>query len=94
MTLLDAARRAVEDGEREPDAIRASALEAIRAAGIEPEYFELVDPETFVPVAAVGGDVLVAVAARLGATRLIDNALIHVADGDAATLVAQRADPR
>jgi pantoate--beta-alanine ligase len=91
---LDAARRAVDAGEREPDAIRASALEAIRAAGIEPEYFELVDPETFVPVAAVGGDVLVAVAARLGAARLIDNALIHVADGDAATLVAQRADPR
>jgi pantoate--beta-alanine ligase len=36
-----------------------------------------VHPETFQPVAAVNGRVLVAVAARVGATRLIDNTEIH-----------------
>jgi pantoate--beta-alanine ligase len=35
-----------------------------------------VDPDTLAPVAAVEGDVLVAVAARVGPTRLIDNTLI------------------
>jgi pantothenate synthetase len=44
---------------------------------VEPEYLELVDPETLVPVSALDGPVLVAVAARLGSTRLIDNTLIH-----------------
>jgi pantoate--beta-alanine ligase len=50
--------------------------------GVEPEYLELVSPETLAPVAVLDGDVLVAVAARLGGTRLIDNTLIH-ANGSA-----------
>jgi pantoate--beta-alanine ligase len=50
------------------------------AAGVEPEYLAVVDPETFEPVERVEGDVLVAVAARVGPVRLIDNDLIH-ADG-------------
>ncbi len=89
---LDAAQRAVDGGEREPGAIRAVALKAIRAAGVEPEYLELVDPDTFAPVAAVAGDVLVAVAARVGPARLIDNALIHA--GEVATLVTEGANLR
>jgi pantoate--beta-alanine ligase len=44
--------------------------------GVEPEYLALVDPETFSPVSSIDGDVLVAVAARVGPTRLIDNTLI------------------
>ena len=43
--------------------------------GVEPEYLALVDPDTFQPVDTVNGRVLVAVAARVGDTRLIDNAL-------------------
>ena len=48
---------------------------AARAAmdGVEPEYLALVDPDSFQPVETVDGRVLVAVAARIGATRLIDN---------------------
>jgi pantoate--beta-alanine ligase len=47
------------------------------AAGIEPEYLEARDPEDLSPVAELGGrPVLVAVAARVGAARLIDNVTI------------------
>ena len=46
----------------------------MRDAGVEPEYVAVVDPDTFHPVDAVNGRVLVAVAARVGDTRLIDNA--------------------
>jgi hypothetical protein len=40
------------------------------------EYFELVDPDTLEPVTTVERPVLVAVAARVGKTRLIDNAVL------------------
>jgi pantoate--beta-alanine ligase len=61
----------------------AAALEAGRAelaaAAIEPEYLEARDAETLAPVAALGErPVLVAVAAQVGAARLIDNVLIHL----------------
>jgi pantoate--beta-alanine ligase len=40
------------------------------------DYFEVVNPETLDPVADVSGGVLVAVAAYVGTTRLIDNILL------------------
>jgi pantoate--beta-alanine ligase len=57
-------------------------LEAARrelaGAGIEPEYLEARDAETLAPVHALEDrPVLVLVAARVGAARLIDNVLIH-----------------
>jgi pantoate--beta-alanine ligase len=74
---LDAARAAVADGEREADRIRAAALPAL--ASVDCDYLALVDPDTFDPTTTVNGRVLVAVAARVGPTRLIDNTLIEVA---------------
>jgi pantoate--beta-alanine ligase len=74
---LQAAERAARDGERDPQAVRAAALRALTDFGVEPEYLELVSPETLAPVEALDGDVLVAVAARVGTTRLIDNTLIR-----------------
>jgi len=76
-SALRAAERAAAGGERDPRAIRAAALRAMEPFSVEPEYLELVSPDTLVPVETVDGDVLVAVAARVGATRLIDNTLIH-----------------
>jgi pantoate--beta-alanine ligase len=63
----------------------AAALEAGRgvlaAAGVEPEYLEARDAETLEPVAELGKrPVLVAVAARVGTARLIDNVLIRRTD--------------
>jgi pantoate--beta-alanine ligase len=48
----------------------------MRPFGVEPEYLALVEPSSFAPVSAIDGDVLVAVAARVGPARLIDNTLI------------------
>jgi pantoate--beta-alanine ligase len=73
---LRAAEATVAAGERDAAAVRAAALGAMEPFAIAPEYLALVDPETLEPVAAVAGDVLVAVAARVGTTRLIDNTLI------------------
>jgi pantoate--beta-alanine ligase len=60
----------------------AAGLEAARgelaAAGIEPEYLEARDAEELQPVAELNGrPVLVALAARVGDARLIDNVLIE-----------------
>jgi pantothenate synthetase len=38
-----------------------------------------VDPDSFEPITTVDDRVLVAVAARIGATRLIDNTIVHTA---------------
>ena len=74
---LHAAETAVAAGERDAAAIERAARGAM--GGVEPEYLALVDPDSFEPVPDVNGRVLVAVAARIGATRLIDNALVHTA---------------
>jgi pantoate--beta-alanine ligase len=74
---LQAAERAVHEGERDATAVERAARGAMQ--GVEPEYLALVDPESFSPVQQVNGRVLVAVAARIGATRLIDNTIIHTA---------------
>jgi pantoate--beta-alanine ligase len=73
---LRLAADAVADGERDPTAIRTRALEELVEAGVQPEYFELVSPETFDPVQKVTGSVLAVVAARAGQTRLIDNQML------------------
>ena len=49
------------------------------AAGIDPEYLELVRPDTMVAVPRIAGDVLAVVAARFGPVRLIDNLRIDTA---------------
>jgi pantoate--beta-alanine ligase len=73
---LDAAEAAVADGERDAAAIGARARAAMAALGVEPEYLALVHPDTLDPIERVNGRALVAVAARVGPTRLIDNTLI------------------
>ena len=50
----------------------------LRAAGVEPEYLEARDAESLEPVAELGErPVLIALAARVGPARLIDNVLIR-----------------
>ena len=79
-TALSRALRAVERGAREAslgDGLEAGRRE-LAAAGIEPEYLEARDADELTPVEELNGrPVLVAVAARVGAARLIDNVLIH-----------------
>jgi pantoate--beta-alanine ligase len=74
---LRAAETAAAGGERDAGAIERAARGALN--GVEPEYLALVDPDSFEPITTVDGRVLVAVAARIGATRLIDNTIVHTA---------------
>ena len=81
---LRAAGDALGEGERDAARLRESALAAMAPYGVEPEYLALVDPDSFSPVDTVNGRVLVAVAARVGDVRLIDNALFQTHGGDPA----------
>ena len=73
---LTSVRQAAAAGERDPAAARASALTELARSGVEPEYLELVAPDTLQPVSSLAGEVLAVVAAEVGTTRLIDNQLI------------------
>ncbi|HUB74280.1 MAG TPA: pantoate--beta-alanine ligase [Solirubrobacteraceae bacterium] len=87
---LAAARELVAAGERSAAALTEAAAAAMAPYGVRPEYVALVDPETFAPVAELAGasssqgEALLALAARIGEVRLIDNA----------TLSATAAPPR
>jgi pantoate--beta-alanine ligase len=74
---LDAAEAIVAAGEPDPAPAEAAGRAAMRAAGVEPEYFAIVDPDTLEGVERIDGRVLVVVAARVGPARLIDNVLIE-----------------
>jgi pantoate--beta-alanine ligase len=74
---LEAAEAILVAGEPDPAPAEAAGRAAMRAAGVEPEYFAVVDPDTLVRVQRIDGRVLVVVAARVGPARLIDNVLIE-----------------
>ncbi len=74
---LHAAARAAAAGERRGEALLATAHGALRERGVEPEYVELVDPDTLEPCSELDREALLLIAARLGDTRLIDNALLE-----------------
>jgi pantoate--beta-alanine ligase len=79
-TALSRALHAVEarvaDGERDARRALAAADAVLGEAGIEPEYLAAVSPESLEPVATIDGETLVAIAARVGGVRLIDNLLL------------------
>jgi pantoate--beta-alanine ligase len=78
---LDGARLAIERGERDALRLTAAMREII---GREPlaqmDYVELVDADTLEPVTRLRRTCLALLAARFGATRLIDNLLIEERD--------------
>ena len=82
---LHAVQEAVAAGERDPDAARRRGWEELQTAEVEPDYLELVSADSLAPVQRIDGDVLAVVAGRVGATRLIDNTLIHVLPAAAAS---------
>jgi pantoate--beta-alanine ligase len=66
-------------GERDPRRLTAAVREVVATEpAVELEYVEARDAATIAPVDRVDGDVLLALAARLGGTRLIDNIGISV----------------
>jgi pantoate--beta-alanine ligase len=75
---LQKARQQFHEGERSAAKLIFAAKEVFAS---EPQvvldYFEIVDPETLDPVDRISQKALVAVAARVGATRLIDNVVLE-----------------
>ena len=69
----------ITDGERDSSAPATAAQRELAAHEIEPDYLDIVDPETLARVAEIDGPVLVAVAAKVGRARLIDNVLVSPA---------------
>ena len=73
---LRAAEAALQAGERDAGALRETALRAMHDHGVEPDYLELVSTDDLSPLARVDGQALLAVAAHVGPTRLIDNTIL------------------
>ncbi len=75
---LQAAARALQDGRRDFSAIEEQALQELRAAGLEPQFFEIRQTDLRPPDDATQQFVILT-AARLGSTRLIDNLSVNCA---------------
>ena len=73
---LFAVADAVGRGERDAGRALHQGTSILSAAGIDPEYFSAVSMETLAPVTHIEGETLVALAARVGAVRLIDNVIV------------------
>jgi pantoate--beta-alanine ligase len=76
---LAAAEASVAAGERDGRAVARQAQAVMERSGVDPEYVELVRPDTLAPVETIEGETLVAVAARVGRARLIDNTTVRPA---------------
>lgn len=70
---LAAGRAAVAAGERDAGAAAAVVARELAGASITAEYIAVVDPDTFAPLERIEQRALIALAARVGPVRLIDN---------------------
>lgn len=75
--LLEA-RKALEAGERIPETVKRIMMARLLRSELVIDYAEVVDAATLRPIGTIDGLVLIAVAARLGETRLIDNIVLRV----------------
>jgi pantoate--beta-alanine ligase len=73
---LEAANREVAAGRRDAQSVLLAASGELEARGIVPEYLELRSADDLSPADRVNGRTLLAVAARVGRARLIDNAIL------------------
>lgn len=87
---LRTAETLASGGEHSAEALVRAAYDTLAQAGVEPEYVALVDPESFQSVALLDRPALLAIAARVGRTRLIDNLTLYPAVSSS----PQSPDPR
>ncbi|MDQ1123437.1 pantoate--beta-alanine ligase [Microbacterium trichothecenolyticum] len=73
---LRAAQDAFAGGIRDPRGLTIRVRDELAAAGLDPEYVEIVDADTLEPIADLAGPALLAVAVRVGEVRLIDNVVL------------------
>jgi pantoate--beta-alanine ligase len=83
---LVAATERIREGERDPATVAAGAIRHMIDGGVDDvEYVELRGAEDLCALDTIEGKVILAVAARVGGTRLIDNVVLEVAgDGSVA----------
>ncbi len=74
---LRAADELVAGGTRDTKSIEAAMRKILIAAAVEVDYAAVVDPDTLLPVDRVDRGAVALVAARVGATRLIDNTILR-----------------
>lgn len=79
---LWAVRDRIARGERDAEPLVALMRGILEGAGVAVEYAAIVDGATLRPRREVAGTVLVACAATVGATRLIDNVALSVSGGE------------
>jgi pantoate--beta-alanine ligase len=70
---LRMAAELVEHGERDPALVRSKMMEHLRRARVEVQYIAFLADGTVTPVSQIDGPTVVAIAAKVGQTRLIDN---------------------
>jgi pantoate ligase / CMP/dCMP kinase len=74
---LQVARSLVAAGERDGAVLQVAIAQVLRQAQLEPDYIELVDPVSLVPLDRLESRGLLALAARVGTARLIDNMVVQ-----------------
>jgi pantoate--beta-alanine ligase len=80
---LERVKQLVHAGDRDAARLVAAGREEFaQEKAVRLDYFEVVDPDTLDPVADISSGGLVAVAAYVGGTRLIDNVLVGPAKSD------------
>ncbi|MFE6996124.1 pantoate--beta-alanine ligase [Microbacterium sp. NPDC057659] len=77
---LDAASALADAGERDAAVLIDAASRVLDEAGIRPDYLELRDNDDLHAVTRLDGEALLAVAACVGAARLIDNHILRSTD--------------
>ncbi len=76
---LETARAEIVAGERDPGALLAQLRVSLAAeALVELQYAAAVAPDSFTPLARLEGEVVLPIAAKVGATRLLDNLRLRV----------------
>lgn len=75
---LCATRDAIAGGRRDWTTLQAEAAQAISAAGLVVDYFDIRDADDLKPPREDSDQLVIAVAAKLGNTRLIDNTTVDI----------------
>ncbi|CAM3709975.1 pantoate--beta-alanine ligase [Pseudomonas wadenswilerensis] len=78
--VLSQMAAAIEQGERNYPALIANGQQQLSAAGFRPDYLEIRQALSLRPAASEDRDLVILVAAFLGATRLIDNLHLNLDD--------------
>ena len=75
---LQTAKDSFSDGERNTQSLVSTVTQALEAKGIDVEYVEIRDAKSLVSIREITNSVVLALAARIEDTRLIDNILLSL----------------